>query len=50
VLDPAAALRNYTHVFGVIGLGGAAAGVLFLLASPWLKRLAHEHEHTSSTA
>jgi POT family proton-dependent oligopeptide transporter len=45
VLDPAAALRNYTHVFGVIGLGGAAAGVLFLVASPWLKKLAHAHEH-----
>jgi POT family proton-dependent oligopeptide transporter len=45
VLDPAAALRNYTHVFGIIGLGGAGAGVLFLLASPWLKKLAHAHEH-----
>jgi POT family proton-dependent oligopeptide transporter len=45
VLDPAAALRNYTHVFGLIGLGGAAAGVVFLLASPWLKKLAHTHEH-----
>jgi POT family proton-dependent oligopeptide transporter len=47
VLDPAAALRNYTHVFGVIGLGGAAAGVVFLLASPWLKKLAHAHEHAA---
>jgi len=47
VLDPAAALRNYTHVFGVIGLGGAAAGVLFLVASPWLKKLAHAHEHVA---
>ena len=45
VLDPAAALRNYTHVFGVIGLGGAAAGVVFLVASPWLKKWAHVHEH-----
>jgi POT family proton-dependent oligopeptide transporter len=45
VLDPHAALQNYTHVFGVIGLGGAAAGVVFLFASPWLKKLAHEHEH-----
>ncbi len=45
VLDPAAALRNYTHVFGVIGLGGVAAGVLFLAASPWLKKWAHAHEH-----
>jgi POT family proton-dependent oligopeptide transporter len=47
VLDPAAALRSYTHVFGVIGLGGAGAGVLFLLASPWLKKLAHTHEHVA---
>jgi POT family proton-dependent oligopeptide transporter len=47
VLDPAAALRNYTHVFGIIGLGGAGAGVLFLLASPWLKKLAHTHEHVT---
>ena len=50
VLDPAAALRNYTHVFGVIGLGGAAAGLVFLVASPWLKKWAHAHEHGSSTA
>jgi POT family proton-dependent oligopeptide transporter len=48
VLDPAAALRNYTHVFGVIGLGGAGAGVLFLLASPWLKKLAHPHERVAA--
>jgi POT family proton-dependent oligopeptide transporter len=47
VLDPAGALRNYTHVFGVIGLGGAAAGVLFLIASPWLKTWAHAHEHAN---
>ncbi len=45
VLDPAAALRNYTHVFGIIGLGGAAAGVVFLLVSPWLSKWHHTHEH-----
>ena len=50
VLDPAAALHNYTHVFGIIGLGGAGAGVVFLVASPWLKKWAHAHEHGSSTA
>ncbi len=42
---PAAALRNYTHVFGIIGLGGAAAGVVFLLVSPWLSKWHHTHEH-----
>jgi POT family proton-dependent oligopeptide transporter len=45
VLDPAAALRNYTHVFGLIGLGGAGAGVVFLVLSPWLKKWHHAHEH-----
>ncbi|MGZ3275262.1 MAG: peptide MFS transporter [Caulobacteraceae bacterium] len=45
VLDPAAGLRTYTHVFGLIGLWGAGAGVLFLMASPWLKKWAHAHEH-----
>jgi POT family proton-dependent oligopeptide transporter len=47
VLDPAAALRNYTHVFGLIGLGGAGAGVVFLALSPWLKKWAHAHEHVA---
>jgi POT family proton-dependent oligopeptide transporter len=45
VLDPAAALHNYTHVFGLIGLGGAGAGVVFLVLSPWLKKWHHSHEH-----
>jgi POT family proton-dependent oligopeptide transporter len=44
VLDPAAALHNYTHVFGLIGLGGAGAGVVFLVLSPWLKKWHHSHE------
>jgi POT family proton-dependent oligopeptide transporter len=45
VLDPAAALRTYSHVFGLIGMWGAGAGVLFLVLSPWLKKWAHAHEH-----
>ena len=45
VLDPAAALRTYVHVFGVIGWAGAAVGVVFLAVSPWLKKWAHAHEH-----
>jgi POT family proton-dependent oligopeptide transporter len=45
VLDPAAALHTYVHVFGLIGMWGAGAGVLFIAASPWLKKWAHAHEH-----
>jgi POT family proton-dependent oligopeptide transporter len=45
VLDPKAALHTYVHVFGLIGMWGAGAGVVFLAASPWLKRWAHAHEH-----
>ena len=45
VLDPKAALHTYVHVFGLIGLWGAGAGVVFLAASPWLKKWAHAHEH-----
>jgi POT family proton-dependent oligopeptide transporter len=41
VLDAGKALATYSHVFGIIGLWGLGAGVLMLLASPWLKRLAH---------
>jgi POT family proton-dependent oligopeptide transporter len=41
VLNPAKALATYSHTFLVIGLWGAAAGVLLLLLSPWLKRWAH---------
>ncbi len=44
VLDPAAALRTYSHVFGLIGMWGAGAGVLFLVASPWLKKWSHTQE------
>ncbi len=45
VLDPAKALATYTHVFGLIGLWGAGAGVVMLALSPWLKKWAHAHEH-----
>jgi POT family proton-dependent oligopeptide transporter len=45
VLDPAAALDTYVHVFSMIGIGGAAAGLAFLIASPWLKKWHHSHEH-----
>ena len=48
VLDPAAALRTYTHVFGMIGMWGAGAGVLFLVLSPWLKKWAHAREHLNA--
>jgi POT family proton-dependent oligopeptide transporter len=41
VLDPAKALSTYVHVFGLIGLWGAGAGVVMLAASPWLKRWMH---------
>jgi POT family proton-dependent oligopeptide transporter len=44
VLDPQAALHTYVHVFSVIGVGGAAAGVVFLVLSPWLKKWHHSHE------
>ncbi len=45
VLDPGKALNTYVHVFGMIGLWGAGAGVVMLAASPWLKKWAHVHEH-----
>jgi len=45
VLDPKAALHTYVHVFGLIGLWGAGAGLVFLALSPWLKKWAHAHEH-----
>ncbi|MDR3511460.1 MAG: oligopeptide:H+ symporter [Caulobacteraceae bacterium] len=41
VLDPEKALGTYVSTFRGIGVAGMAAGVLLLLASPWLKRLAH---------
>ena len=41
VLDAGKALGTYVHVFSMIGLWGLGAGVVMLIASPWLKRLAH---------
>ncbi len=41
VLDPGKALATYVDVFKMIGLWGAGLGVLLLIASPFLKRLAH---------
>ena len=41
VLNPAKALAVYSHTFLVIGLWGAAAGVLLLVLSPWLRHWAH---------
>lgn len=41
VLDPAKALATYVDVFKMIGFWGIALGVLMLIASPWLKKLAH---------
>jgi POT family proton-dependent oligopeptide transporter len=41
VLDPGRALATYVHVFTLIGGAGVAAGVLFLVLSPFLKKWAH---------
>jgi POT family proton-dependent oligopeptide transporter len=41
VLDPGKALETYVTTFRNIGLAGVGIGALLLLASPWLKRLAH---------
>ena len=41
VLDAGKSLATYVHVFTLIGSGGLAAGVLFLVLSPFLKHWAH---------
>ena len=41
VLDPGKALATYVTTFRDIGIAGFVVGVLLLVASPWLKRLAH---------
>jgi POT family proton-dependent oligopeptide transporter len=41
VLDPAASLHTSIGVFLIIGLVAVAVGVVFLILSPWLKKLAH---------
>jgi POT family proton-dependent oligopeptide transporter len=50
VLDPAAALATYAHVFLIIGGIGVAAGVVFLALSPWLKDWAHGADDTGPDA
>ena len=35
------ALATYSHVFGIIGLWGLGAGLVMIVLSPWLKKLAH---------
>jgi POT family proton-dependent oligopeptide transporter len=41
VLDPAGALATYVSVFQTIAVVGIGCGVVMLVASPWLKKLAH---------
>jgi POT family proton-dependent oligopeptide transporter len=41
VLDPGKALATYVATFRDIGLVGMGVGVLLLVLSPWLSRLAH---------
>jgi POT family proton-dependent oligopeptide transporter len=41
VLDPGKALITYAFTFSEIAWVGLGSGVLMLIASPWLKRLAH---------
>ncbi len=41
VLNPAKALATYVDTFRGIGLFGLATGVLLLVLSPWLNKLAH---------
>jgi POT family proton-dependent oligopeptide transporter len=47
VLDPGKSLATYVHVFTLIGSWGVAAGVLFLVLSPFLKHWAHGASDTS---
>jgi POT family proton-dependent oligopeptide transporter len=41
VLDPGAALRTYSSVFQMIGWAGVGAGVVLLVLSPILGKMAH---------
>ena len=41
VLDPKLALDTSTHIFGIIGWAAVGFGVVFLVATPWLKRWAN---------
>jgi POT family proton-dependent oligopeptide transporter len=47
VLDPGKSLATYVHVFSLIGAAGVAAGVLFLVLSPFLKHWAHGASDTA---
>ncbi|MDQ0464562.1 POT family proton-dependent oligopeptide transporter [Caulobacter ginsengisoli] len=47
VLDPGAALQSSIQVFLTIGLIGIGVGVLFLIAAPFLKHLAHGADDTT---
>jgi POT family proton-dependent oligopeptide transporter len=47
VLDPGKSLATYVHVFTLIGSWGVAAGVVFLVLSPFLKHWAHGASDTS---
>jgi proton-dependent oligopeptide transporter, POT family len=48
VLDPAAALKTYAHVFELIGFWGAAIGAGLLLVSPILGLLAMERKRSGA--
>ena len=41
MLDAGKALHTYVHVFQMIGLWGVGAGLVMLVASPFLKHWAH---------
>ena len=41
VLDPGKALATYASTFQGIGLFGLGTGLVLLLLSPWLNKLAH---------
>jgi POT family proton-dependent oligopeptide transporter len=47
VLDPARALATYVDVFRMVGLWGVGAGLLMLVLSPVLKKLAHGASDTA---
>ncbi len=50
VLDASKSLDTYVHVFTMIGSWGIAAGVMFLVLSPFLKRWAHGASDTHALA
>ncbi|MET0545268.1 MAG: oligopeptide:H+ symporter [Caulobacterales bacterium] len=48
VLDPAASLRTYTHVFQQVGFWAIGIGIVLCAASPWLQRMSHGADQTLS--